>query len=97
MVTVFRQVGVQAPDLAVPGGQRPAEQIHLRAVVIDVELSGDLVPRELKDTPERITVGGVTGMARMQGTRRIGADELQQVVLGPGGPAAPEGVATGQS
>ena len=62
--------------LAVPGVQGPVEEVHLAARVVQVVLLLDFVTRRLHDGGEGAAEYGASGVAHVQRTCRVHADEL---------------------
>ena len=58
------------------GGQRGGELLHLDAAVVDVELPLHLVAAPFVEARHRVAVAGSPAVAGVQGTRRVGAHEL---------------------
>jgi hypothetical protein len=65
-----------AQALRIARGERLAELDHLAAEVVDVELAGHLVAGEGQQPAERVAHRRIAGVADVQGSRRIDADEL---------------------
>ena len=57
---------------------RLAELTHLRAGVVDVELTLHLVTAVFKKTGQSVTVGGIAGMTHVHRPGRVGGHELDQ-------------------
>ena len=68
-------------------GDRLAQLAHLRAGVVDIELTRDLVAVEREHARERIAVGGVTGVTDVHRPRGVRRDELHEDPLGLPRPA----------
>ena len=83
-------------ELAARAGlHRGAEELRLRAVVVDVELAMDVVPAEGQQARDGVAVGRVARAADVDRTGRVGADELdvdpQRRVRAAPAPARPGG------
>ena len=83
LVALLGHRRVEAEPLPVAGGERLAEAGHLGAVVVDVELAGDVVADEGEDAAERVAVRRVARVADVQRTGRVDADELDVHLLAP--------------
>ena len=78
------QVGDVAAVVAVLGDRLPergrldrgAEEVHLVAAVVDVELAGHLGARGLQDPRERVAHHRPAGVPEVQRPGRVGRDEL---------------------
>ena len=76
LIALLRDRRVEAESLPVAGGERLAEARHLRAVVVHVELTRDVVPHEREDAAQRVAVGRVARVAHVQRPCGVHAHEL---------------------
>ncbi len=75
-IGAVREVDVAAVRLEVAQVDRPREHVDLRAAVVDVELTRDVIAREGEKRRQRVAEHRASGMADMQRPGGIGRDEL---------------------
>ena len=76
LVDIHALLGDDVGKLHIARADGVAEGVHLRAVVIDVELTLDVVTGVIHDAAERIAQSGPAAVADVHGADGVGGDEL---------------------